>query len=159
KLRRQLVRRRVREMAAARSERVESAEPERDFWEVIDEELARLALPLREVLVLCDLGGQSQAQAAMLLGLTKGAVTKRLAQAREQLAARLTRRGIAIGVGALSMMITAQAPASVLAPLVQETVRHAIAFSTGPAGGSVAVRTLAEGVMHSCKVRALKLGL
>ena len=56
-------------------------------------------------------------------------------------------------------MIATQALASVRGPLVQETVRHAIAFSTGPAGGSVAVRTLAEGVMRSFKARALKVWL
>jgi RNA polymerase sigma factor (sigma-70 family) len=159
KLRSQLVRRRLREMAAAKSERIEAAEPDCDFRAVIDEEVARLSLPLREVLLLCDLSGQSHAQAAKSLGLAKGTVTKRLAKAHEQLAARLKRRGLALGVGALSMMIAARAPASVLAPLVQETARHAIAFSAGPAGGSVAVRALAEGVMHSFKVRALKLGL
>src|SRR4029079_12019551 len=100
KLRGQLVRRRLREMAAAKSERIEAAEPDRDFWAVIDEELARLALPLREGLLLCDLGGQSHAQAAESLGLAKGTVTKRLAKAHEQLAVRLKRRGLALGVGA-----------------------------------------------------------
>src|SRR5580704_10121177 len=85
KLRGQIVRRRLREMSAAKSERVETAEPQHDFWAVIDEELARLSLPLRELLVLCDLGGQSHSQAAAALGLAKGTVTKRLARAREEL--------------------------------------------------------------------------
>ena len=158
KLRGQLVRRRLREMTVARSERVESAEPDCDFWVVIDEELARLALPLREVLLLCDLSGQSHAQAAESLGLAKGTVTKRLTKAHEQLAARLKWRGIAFGVGTLAAMATTQAPASVIAPLVQETVRNSIAFSTGPIGGSAA-RTLAEAVMRSVKVHAVKVWL
>src|SRR6516165_11525120 len=46
KLRGQLVQRRLREMAAAKSESVEAAEPEHDFWALIHEELARMALPL-----------------------------------------------------------------------------------------------------------------
>jgi RNA polymerase sigma factor (sigma-70 family) len=159
KLRGQLVRRRLREMAVAKSERVEAAEPDHDFWAVIDEEVARLSLPLREALLLCDLSGQSHAQAAKSLGLAKGTVTKRLAKAHEQLAARLKRRGLALGVGAVATMVASQAPASTLAPLVRETVSQAIAFSTGSLGGSAAVRTLAEGVMRLFKARALKLWL
>ena len=146
-------------MAAAKSERVEAAEPEHDFWAIIDEELARMPLPLREVLLLCDLGGQSHAQAAESLGLAKGTVTKRLAKAREELATRLKRRGITLGVGALSTMIATQAPASVPAPLLLETARQAVAFSIGPVGGSVAAQTLAEGVMRSIKVGVLKVWL
>src|SRR5205807_3174035 len=67
KLRGQIVKRRFREMSAAKSERVEAAEPEHDFWAIIDEELARMSRPLREVLVLCDLSGQSHSQTAKTL--------------------------------------------------------------------------------------------
>ena len=80
-------------MSAAKSERVEAAAPEHDFWALIDEELARMSRPLREVLVLCDLSGQSHSQTAKSLGLAKGTITKRLAKAREELATRLRRRG------------------------------------------------------------------
>src|ERR1700688_132997 len=62
KLRGQIVQRRLREMSAAKSEHVETAEPVYDFWAIIDEEIARMALPLREVLLSCDLSGQSHAQ-------------------------------------------------------------------------------------------------
>src|SRR6202166_3610985 len=125
KLRGQIVQRRLREMSAAKSERAEAAEPEHDFWAIIDEELARMALPLREVLLLCDLSGQSHSQTAESLGLAKGTITKRLAKAREELATRLKRRGIALGVGALSAMIATRAPASVPAPLLLETAKQA----------------------------------
>ena len=97
KLRGQIVRRRSREMAAAKCERVEATEPGHDFWAVIDEELARMSPPLREVLLLCDLSGQSHSQAAKSLGVAKGTVTKRLAKARDRLASQLKRRGIAPG--------------------------------------------------------------
>jgi RNA polymerase sigma factor (sigma-70 family) len=159
KLRGQIVQRRLREMAAAKSERVEAAEPDHDFWAVIDEELARMSLPLREVMLLCDLSGQSHSRAAAALGLAKGTVTKRLAKAREELAARLKRRGITLGVGALSTTIAARAPASVPAPLLLETARQAVAFSVGQVGGSVMAKTLAEGVMRSLKFRLLKVWL
>src|SRR5262249_37040313 len=123
KLRGQIVKRRLREMSAAKSERVEAAEPDHDFWAIIDEELARLAPHLREVLVLCDLSGQSHAQTAASLGMAKGTITKRLARAREELATRLRRRGISLAVGALSTMIATQAAASVPAPLLLETAK------------------------------------
>ncbi len=157
KLRGQIVQRRLREMSAARSERVEAAEPEHDFWAVIDEELARLPPPLREALLLCDLGGQSHSQAAASLGLAKGTVTKRLAKAREALAARLKRRGITLAVGAVSAAIATQARASVPAPLLRETAKQAVAFSARQVGGSVTARTLAEGVMRSLKFGVFKV--
>jgi RNA polymerase sigma factor (sigma-70 family) len=159
KLRGQIVRRRLREMAAAKSERVEAPEPDHDFWAIIDVELARMALPLREVLLLCDLSGQSHAETAKSLGLAKGTITKRLAKAREELATRLTRRGITLGVGALSTMIATQAPASVPAPLLRQTAKQAVAFTIGQIGGSVTAKTLAEGIMRSLKLSALKVWL
>ena len=159
KLRHQTVQRRLREMSVAKSERVEAAEPESDFWAVIDEELARLSLPLREVLLLCDLGGQSHARVAAVLGFAKGTITKRLAKAREELATRLRRRGITLGVGALSITFAKQTPASVPAPLLVETTKQAVAFSLRQAGGSVTARLQAEGIMRSLRFGAVKVWL
>ncbi|MBP3960558.1 sigma-70 family RNA polymerase sigma factor [Gemmata sp. G18] len=156
KLRGQIVQRRLREMSAAKPERVDPAEPQHDFWAVIDEELARMPLPLREAVLLCDLGGWSHARAAESLGLAKGTITKRLAKAHEELAARLNRRGVTLGAGALAALIATRATASVPAPLVSETARHAVAFSLGQVHGSVTAKTLAESVMRSLKVGALK---
>jgi WD40 repeat protein len=157
KLRGQIMQRRLREMAAAKSERVEAAEPVHDFWAIIDEELARLSLPLREALLLCDLSGQSHAQTAKSLGLAKGTVTKRLAKAREALAARLKRRGITLGVGALTTLFASHAPASVPAPLLLETAKQAVAFSIGQVAGSPVAKTLAEGVMRSSQLGGFKV--
>jgi RNA polymerase sigma factor (sigma-70 family) len=159
KLRGQIVQRRLREMSAAKSERVEAAEPEHDFWAIIDEELARMALPLREVLVLCDLSGQSHSRAAAALGVAKGTITKRVAKAREELATRLKRRGITLAVGALSTLIATRAPASVPASFLLETARQAVAFSIRQVGGSLTARTLAEGVMRSLKLGVFKVWL
>jgi RNA polymerase sigma factor (sigma-70 family) len=159
KLRRQIVQRRSCEMAAAKSERVEAAESNHDFWAVIDEELARLTRPLREVLVLCDLSGQSHAQTAASLGLAKGTITKRLAKAREELASCLKRRGITLGVGVLPTLIATRPPVSVPAPLVLETAHQAVAFSLGPVGGSGTAKELAEGVMRSPKIGGMKTWL
>ena len=144
-------------MSAAKSERVEAAEPQHDFWAIIDEELARMSLPLREVLLLCDLSGQSHSQTAKSLGLAKGTITKRLAKAREALATRLKRRGITLGVGTLSAVIATHAPASVPAPLLLETAKEAVAFSIGQLGGSTTAKTLAEAVMRGLEFGVLKV--
>jgi WD40 repeat protein len=109
--------------------------------------------------LLCDLSGQSHAQAAKSLGLAKGTITKRLARAREELASRLTRRNIALGAGALATMIATTAHASVPAPLVLETARQAVAFSIGQLSGAQTTKTLAEGIMRSFKIGVLKVWL
>jgi WD40 repeat protein len=145
-------------MSAAKSERVEAAEPGHDFWAIIDAELSRLPLHLREAVLLCDLSGKSHSQAAESLGLAKGTITKRLARAHEELATRLRRRGITLGVGALSTMIATEAPASVSVPLLVETAKQAIAFSIGQVGSGTA-KTLAEGIMRSLKVDTLRVWL
>jgi RNA polymerase sigma factor (sigma-70 family) len=159
KLRSQLVQRRVREMAAAKADRLEPADDGHDLWAVLDEELARLPLPQREVVVLCDLGGQSHAQAAAALGVAKGTVTKRLAHARDDLARRLRRRGITLGLGVLASRIATQAAATVPTSLVVRTSRQAVAFSAGPVSGSVVAQTLAEGVMRTIKAAVLRTWL
>jgi RNA polymerase sigma factor (sigma-70 family) len=159
KARTQTVRRRLREMAAARSERVDAPESERDFWTIVDEELARLSLRLREVVLLCDVGGQSHAQAAGSLGLAKGTVTKRLARAHGELAARLKRRGITLGLGALAALLATRATVAVPPPLLVETARQAVVFATGRISGSMAAQSLAEGVMRSIRMGILKAWL
>jgi len=159
KLRGQLVQRRVREMAAAKADSLEPASAGHDLWAVLDEELARLPLAHREVVVLCDLGGQSHAQTAAALGLAKGTVTKRLARARGDLAARLRRRGITLGLGALATRIATGATASVPPALLVRTARQAFAFSAGPVSGSVVAQTLAEGVMRSIKIGVVRTWL
>jgi RNA polymerase sigma factor (sigma-70 family) len=156
KLRVQTVRRRLREMSAAKSEQVEAVGHEHDFWAIVDDEIARMPLPLREVLLSCDLSGQSHSQTATSLGLAKGTITKRLARAREHLAKRLRRRGIALGVGGLSTAFTTRVAASVPTALLLETSRQAVAFSIGHAGVDVIARTLAEEVMRSFEVGVLK---
>lgn len=159
KLRGQTVRRRLREMSVAKSERVDAVEPQHDFWAIIDEELSRMSLPQREVLLLCDLGGQSHSQTAESLGVAKGTITTRLVKARAELAARLRRRGITLTVGALSSMVATHATASVPATLIQETAKQATAFAVGSEVGSLTVQSLAEAVMRSIKVGVRKVWL
>ena len=60
----------------------------------IHEEIARLPEKIRLAVVLCDLQGIPQQQAAESLRLSERTLRRRLADGRERLKARLGRRGL-----------------------------------------------------------------
>ena len=155
----QVMKRRKRQMAAAKPEAVHPATPVADWWAVIDEELDKLPDNLRQVILACDIDGQSRSRAARELGWAEGTVAKRLAKARQELAKRLTRRGVTLGVAALSASLTAEIKAAVPSRLLAETISQAPAFALGSKVGSLAARVLAEGVMRSMKSHALTFWL
>ena len=68
---------------------------EKERCSVLDEEISRLSATHRLVVVLVDLEGQTQSEAARRLGWSEGAVRGRLARARAALRKRLIRRGVA----------------------------------------------------------------
>ena len=157
KAQQQAIKRRVRQMAAARPEAVEPALPMADWWAVVDEELQRLPQVLHQVILVCDLGGQSRSQAARELGWPEGTVAKRLARARQELAKGLARRGVTLSVAALSAALAGEATAAVPSRLRAETLSQLLT-DAGLAGvTSVAVRTVVEGVMRSMKARIARI--
>ena len=70
-----------------------------DLGPVLHEEIGRLPERYRAAVVLCDLEGLTQEQAAQRLGWPSGTVRSRLARGRGRLQARLTRRGLAPAAG------------------------------------------------------------
>ena len=70
-----------------------------DIRALLDEELVRLPDKYRTLLVLCDLGGESQTALAQRLGIPVGTVYSRLATARSLLGERLKKRGVAPPAG------------------------------------------------------------
>ncbi len=90
-------RRRRRESAGVVPERAVADAINLDQAEVLatlDAEVARLREPFRSAILLCDLGGLTHEQAAVEVGCPVGTIKSRLARGRDQLRARLVRRGI-----------------------------------------------------------------
>jgi RNA polymerase sigma factor (sigma-70 family) len=121
---------------------------------ILHEELVRLPEKYRTAVVLCDLEGLTQEQAARQLGWPDGTVRSRLARGRERLRERLTRREMAPAV-----VLAGQRPLIDLmsVALVQSTVQGALRQVPGQALGSMAaagvvpaaVATLAEKEMRT----------
>ncbi len=68
----------------------------RELFQLVDEEIARLPALLREPFVLCCLEGQTRDEAAAMLRCSVAAVKSRLERSRNLLRKRLERRGIGL---------------------------------------------------------------
>ncbi|HEX4612539.1 MAG TPA: sigma-70 family RNA polymerase sigma factor [Urbifossiella sp.] len=79
----------------------------------LDEELARLPVAYREVLVLCYLEGLSRDEAGHRLGIDPGAVKGRLERGRRLLGDRLAKRGIGLSAGLAGLAVVPPAAAAV----------------------------------------------
>jgi RNA polymerase sigma factor (sigma-70 family) len=85
---------------------------------VIHEEIERLPERYRSAIILCDLEGLTQEQAAARLGWPLGTVRSRLARGRERLRDRLKRRGVDTS-GALAAL----APGALTDAMIEATSR------------------------------------
>ncbi len=127
----------------------------RDLLGLIDREIARLPEKYRPLLVLCDLEGRTQAEAAQLLGWTSGSFRGRLLRGRERLRARLARRGIAPAVlTAMCVQETADA-AALTASVSRLAVRFAACPTSAPISPSVAA--LVQAGIHGMMLVKLRL--
>jgi RNA polymerase sigma factor (sigma-70 family) len=145
KARTMLARRQRRELASAKNEAVVDSSDTEELRRIIDEELAQLAVNYRNVIVHCDLNGESRSVASRALGWPEGTVAARLAKARLLLASRLSRRGITLASSVLASVLAVQNVAAVPASLVAK----ARAITVGSVGVSPASQVLAEKIMRS----------
>lgn len=132
----------------------------RELLGLIDREIARLPEAYRLPLVLCDLEGRKQPEAAGLLGWTLGSLRGRLLRGRERLRTRLARRGIAPAVLA-AVCVPSSTDASVLTASVSRlAVRFAACPASAPVSPSVAalVREGIRGAMLA-KLKLASLAL
>jgi len=166
--RRQAVERLAAESASAVSTTSEpSVAAERlEMRRALDEEIGRLPVGLRSVVILCDLAGRTQAEAADELGLTPDAVRGRLERARRKLRRRLERRGVApeatqTGAAGAALLLKPgrlAVPASLLERTVALVTQSA---SLGLGVGSVpaSVVFLSQGVLRAMFLTKLTTGL
>ena len=118
----------------------------------LDEELRRLPERFRALIVLCDLEGQTRGEAARQLGCPEGTVASGLVRARERLAKRLTRSGLAVSGASLATtlshsMASADVPATCLASTINVSTLLMAGKATGVISGPVA--TLTQGVLKT----------
>jgi RNA polymerase sigma factor (sigma-70 family) len=127
-----------------------------DLVEAIDRVVGRLPGVYRAAVVACDLEGLSRQAAAERLGWKEGTLSGRLARARQLLADRLRRAGLALpagGVAAVAGVVEANAVPS--AELIANAIRLAdLAFAAGVAAP---VAALTEGVMHGMLLTKVKI--
>ncbi len=133
-----------------------------DLGAAIHEEIGRLSESCRAAVVLCDLEGLTEGQAARRLGWPIGTVRSRLMRGREHLRGRLTRRGLSLSAVMLgSLPAPEAASAAVPAALVNSTVQGALHIAAGGAvaGGRVpaVATTLTHEVLKAMFLTKLKL--
>jgi RNA polymerase sigma factor (sigma-70 family) len=135
---------RDREARLAESSAMVEPEPGRELEReelrrVVHEEIDRLPECYRQVVIFCDLQGESYETAASRLGVPVGTVRSRLSRARERLRVHITRRGVVVSAG-LTLLAAGKASAALPpAQLVTSTVKLATlatagGFSALPAG-------------------------
>jgi RNA polymerase sigma factor (sigma-70 family) len=105
-----------------------------DWLVPLHEELARLPDRLRQPIALCYLEGKTHAQAAFELQWSEATLRRRLADARDRLRVRLTRRGVTVTASALAVAMATPAPAAVPPGWVDDLAR----IAAGPGAGSAA---------------------
>lgn len=133
----------------------ESAAEIQELSRILDEELQRLPEKHRGPLVRCYLMGQTNEEAARELHCPPGSMSWRLAQARECLRQRLTRRGATLSAATLATALSAQAaPAAVPAALLAAALRT----GTTPGAVSAAATELADAILPTLGVSKIKMG-
>ncbi len=131
---------------------------EQERFDVLHEELGRLPEAFRSVLVVCDLEGSTQEQAALELRCPLGTVQSRLAHGRARLKARLKQRGLEFsGFAGADHATTPLCPPP--AAWTEATVNLAMRFAHKSSLGiaNAAAATMAEEVLRAVVMTKLTL--
>jgi RNA polymerase sigma factor (sigma-70 family) len=157
-------RRRLRERRGAEAamaiRHVDNGDRDRsETWPELYQELGRLPERFRLPIVLCHLEGLTYEQAAQRLGCPVRTVQSRLARARERLRDRLSRRGVAPVIAALTAALTPDAAsAAVSESWKQTTLTAAVRYAAGGTAAALipsSVAVLAEGASRAMNLHRL----
>jgi RNA polymerase sigma factor (sigma-70 family) len=136
---------------------VAQQDPATNWQPLLDAELSRLPDKYRTAIVLCDLEGKTQKEAARHLGCPEGTLSARLSRGRLMLAKRLARRGVPLSGAVLAAALSREAaPACVPAPVLSSTVEAVTLVEAGQTVISAQVAALAEGVLKAMLLTKLK---
>ena len=153
---------RERQVAEMPEPAVVNVDASNDLKPLLDRELSRLPDKYRVPIVLCDLEGQGHKEAAEQLGWPQGTLSGRLSRARDLLAKRLRKQGLALHAVPLTVLLAKQAAsASVPAALLECTSRAAPQIAAGQTAAglvSTKVAVLMESVMRTMLLTKLKIG-
>ncbi len=123
-----------------------------DLLPALHEEIARLPEKYRLPVILCDLEGKPQAEAAGQLHWSERTLRRRLAEARDRLKGRLARRGLAPDGAAVEAVFLREARAAV-PPAWNAAALHAALHAIRPAATagtvSVAAQSLTQEVLKA----------
>ncbi len=128
-----------------------------DAVATIHQEIGKLPDAYRTALVLCDLEGYSYEEAAARVSRPVGTVKSRVSRAREQLRAKLVRRGLGPAVGLSAVLAEGDASASLLLNWARVTYR--IAASEGLAGEVTRILALTRLYQRSLLMAYVKNGI
>jgi RNA polymerase sigma factor (sigma-70 family) len=135
-------------------------EEPRDWLPLLDQELGRLPEKFRAAVVLCDLEGRSRREAARQLGVPEGTLSSRLMRARNLLARRLARYGLAPAGGVAAALSQGTTSAQLPAALVRSTARAAALVAAGRVAGAPAPAVvLMQEVLKTMFLTRLKLAV
>ena len=138
-------RRRSRERLGVQMDAIEARDATtRDPWvSELHEAIARLPEAFRRAVVLCDLEGMTQVEAARALGCGEATLRRRLAGAHERLRIRLRPQGLAGALCPLAMPLVRTEPVpaawinAAAQTAVEEAAGRAVASGAGRLAGAV----------------------
>jgi RNA polymerase sigma factor (sigma-70 family) len=151
---------RERQVAVMPEPAVEGQDLWRELRPLLDQELSRLPDGYRAAIILCDLEGRTQKDAAQSLGVPEGTLSGRLFRGREMLTKRLARRGLTLSGAALAALLS-QSAACVPTPTLTATIEAACLTAAGRSAAGVAsarAASLAEGALRSTLLTRLAIG-
>jgi RNA polymerase sigma factor (sigma-70 family) len=163
--RRLIARRRAKEkqVSAMPAASTRGEQARHDLRQLLDRELSLLPEKYRLPVVLCDLEGRTRREVARQLRLPEGTLSNRLTAARQRLADRLTRRGLALSATAVAALLEKEASAHAPAALVTATVQAGLRVAASPAALASLlppqVATLTQGVLQTMWLAKLKLSV